>query len=386
MLLLAAVTVTACGREEAATDAGRPALVAPQRAVPANLDFPERATKNTTRVPGGNPTSLAAAVARAVFPEPERRPDAVTLVDSGDWRVAIAASALMAAPFNAPLLYTNGTDLPGPSRDALKALSPEGSDAAGNAQVIRVGNVARPAGYKSSDLAGGDSLALTGSIAALVHNAKPGKNPNVLIASGDDPAFAAPAAGYAAKSGEPVLFVSKDAVPPQTRAALKALGSAGKPHIYVLGPSKVISPKVTRQLRRLGTVERYGGQDPVSNSIEAARYLNGTFGWGIGKGGHGLVFVRSDSPLEAAAASPLSGAGSYGPTLLLDDPAKLSKAMQDYLLLLMPGYNSNPVAATYNHGWIIGDSEAISVAQQVRIDTLLEAALVRTPDTPPPTP
>ncbi|MGI8730346.1 MAG: cell wall-binding repeat-containing protein [Solirubrobacteraceae bacterium] len=384
-LLLAALAVTGCGRDTPATDVQRPALVAPQRAAPANLDLPERATKNTTRVPGDDPIELAAGVVRAVFPGPQRRPDAVTLVDSGDWRAAIAASALMAAPFHAPLLYSDGTDLPAATRDALRALSPEGSDAAGKGQVIRIGNVAKPPGFETSDVAGKDSFALARSIAALIASAKPGKNPDVVIASGDNPAFAAPAAGYAAKSGDPVLFVTKDTVPPETRAALTALGKSGKPDIYVLGPSSVISPKVTKLLRRLGTVERYGGQEPVANSIEAATYLDGTFGWGIGKPGHGLVFVRADRPLDAAAASPLSGAGSYGPGLLLDDRSKLAEVMQEYLLLLQPGYRTNPVAATYNHGWIIGDTNAISVDQQVRLDALLEATRERTPDIPQPT-
>lgn len=386
VLLVAAAAVAGCGRDAPATDAQRPALVAPQRPEPANLGFPERATKNTTRVPGDNPTQLAAAVARAVFPEPQRRPDAVTLVDTSDWRVAIAASALMAPPFNAPLLFSDGPDLPGPTSDALKALSPKGSDAAGKGQVIRIGNVAKPAGLQSSDLTGDGALGLTRAIAALIRNARPGKNLNILIASADDPSFAAPAAGYAAKSGEPVLFVTKDTIPPETRAALSGLGGLSKPKLYVLGPSSVISPKVTRELRRLGTVERFGGQEPVANSIKAARYRNGTFGWGVGTAGHGLVFVRAGRPLDAAAASPLSGAGSYGPPLLLDDPSALPETTQQYLLDILPGYNSNPVAATYNHGWIIGSTTAISVAEQVRIDALLEAVLVRTPDAPPTTP
>ena len=71
----------------------------------------------------------------------------MTLVDTADWRVAVAAAALTAPPFNAPVLFSDGTDLPGPSTTALKALNPKGADAAGNAQIIRIGNVAAPAGY-----------------------------------------------------------------------------------------------------------------------------------------------------------------------------------------------------------------------------------------------
>src|SRR4051794_23334573 len=104
VLLVAAVAVAGCGRKTPATDPERPALVAPQRAEPENLGFPEVATKNTPRVPGSTSTSLAGAVARAVYPDPTRRPDAVTLVDTSDWRVAVAAAALTGPPFNSPVL------------------------------------------------------------------------------------------------------------------------------------------------------------------------------------------------------------------------------------------------------------------------------------------
>jgi hypothetical protein len=382
-LLVAAFALAGCGRERPATDPTRPALVAPQRAEPANLGFPERATKNTTRIPGDDPVATAAAVARTVFPDSLRGPQAVTLVDTSDWRVAIAASALMAAPFHAPLLFTDGTDLPGPSSDALNALRPKGSAAAGNAQVIRIGNVAKPAGLKSSDVVGDGPLALTRAIAALIRTSRPGKSARVLIASADDASYAAPAAGYAAKSGDPVLFVTKDAVPPETRAALAALSGLTRPRIYVMGPSSVISPKVTQQLRRLGRVERFGGRNPVTNAIAAARYRDGAFGWGVSNPGHGLVFTRAGRPLDAPAAAALSGAGKYGPLLLLDQPASLPKSLEGYFLDILPGYSSDPVAGVYNHGWLIGSSKSISVGLQARIDSLLEIVPVRTPDAPP---
>jgi predicted small lipoprotein YifL len=382
VLVLAAVAVAGCGRKSPATDPQRPALVAPQRAEPENLGFPELATKNTTRIPGADPTQTAAAVARAVYPSPQSRPAAVTLVDTSDWRVAVAAAALTAAPFDAPLLFTDGADMPGPSSTALKALAPAGSDAAGKAQVIRIGAVAKPAGYKSSDVAGTSPLGLTRAIASLVRSARPGKNPRVLVTSADDSSFAAPAAAYAAKSGDPVLFVTRDRIPPETRAALAALGGLTRPKIYVLGPSSAISPKITRQLRRLGGVTRYGAKDPVTNSIAAARFKDGPFGWGVVDPGHGLVFARAGRPLDAVAASALSSSGKYGPLLLLDDAAALPETIQQYLLDIQPGYSTDPVTGVYNHAWIIGTSVAISVAEQARIDALLEIVPVRTPDAP----
>jgi hypothetical protein len=383
LLLLAALVAAGCGRQVNTDEPQPPALLGPRGDTRANLGFPDFATKNTTRVPASNPAQLAAAVVRGVYPDPARRPKAVTLVDGGDWRVAVAASALMAAPFNAPVLFTNGTDLPDVTRSALDALEPAGSAAAGNAQVIRVGNVARPSGLKSSDIAPGTPLALTRSIARLIKAAKPGKTIRVIVTSADDPAFAAPAAAYAAKSGAPVLFVTHAAVPPETRAALASLAGLARPRIYVLGPSKVVTPKVTRELRRLGNVKRIGGQDPVANSIAMARYRDGAFGWGVVDPGHGLVFARAGRPMDAAAAAPLSGAGTFGPLLLLDDPTHLPQALQQYLLDIQPGYQEDPVRGVYNHGWVVGTSDAISTAAQARLDALLEIVPVRTPDAPP---
>ncbi|MEA2219870.1 MAG: hypothetical protein QOJ35_2496, partial [Solirubrobacteraceae bacterium] len=272
---------------------------------------------------------------------------------------------------------------PGASSSALSALAPKGSAAAGNAQLIRIGAVAKPSGYSSSDVTGDSPFGLTRAIAALIRSAKPGKSARVLVASADDPSFAAPAAAYAAKSGDPVLFVTKDTVPPQTRAALAALAGLTRPRIYILGPSSVISPKVRKQLSRLGRVQRFGGPDPVANALAAARYRDGAFGWGVVDPGHGFVFVRSGRPLDAVAAAPLSASGTYGPVLLLDDATQLPQSVQQYLLDIQPGYNTDPVTGVYNHGWIIGNANAISVAEQARIDALLEIVPVRTPDAPP---
>jgi len=169
-------------------------------------------------------------------------------------------------------------------------------------------------------------------------------------------------------------------LPPETRAALANLA---RPRIYLLGPSKIISPEVSRQLRRLGAVKRVGGRDPVRNAIEFARYFDGDFGWAVSTPGHGMVFARAGRPLDAAAAAPLSGAGSYGPLFLLDDADRLDESLQGQLLDTQPAYRTNPVAGVYNHGWIIGDRKAITISTQAKLDSLLEIGPERTPDNPP---
>jgi hypothetical protein len=64
--------------------------------------------------------------------------------------------------------------------------------------------------------------------------------------------------------------------------------------------------------------------------------------------------------------------GSYGPLLLLAAANGLDGAVGQYLLDIQPGYTRDPVRGVYNHGWIVGDDRAISVATQARIDALLE--------------
>jgi hypothetical protein len=341
------------------------------------LGFPVFATKNTTRVGGADPVADAAGVAQAVFPSrsQDTRPSAVVLVDQDDWRAGIAASQLAAAPLRAPVLFTEGDELPEATADALDKLQPRGARQAGRAQVIRIGEVAEPDGLKATDLPSGNPPATARAIDKLQAAAAGKPSRAVLVASADRPDFAMPAAGWAAKSGDPVLWTGRDALPAETKAAIAA---HGKPQIYVLGPEDVISEAVAGELRKLGSVKRISGPDPVTNAIAFARFTDGTFGWGVTDPGHGLVFATTARALDAAAAAPLSASGKYGPLLLVTEAQALPQALQDYLLDIQPGYDEDPVRGVYNHGWLMGDEAAISADVQSRIDTLLEIQPVDT--------
>jgi len=380
-LLAAAALAAGCGSGGGADRSGPGPVVGVRGEEPeaaSNLGFPAFATKNTTRVGGADPVANAAAVARAVWPgvEPATRPKAVTLVDREDWRAGVAASALIAPPVGAPVLLSEGDELPPASREALDALAPTGSREAGNAQVIRVGAVAEPEGLRSTDVTGRTAPEVAARIDALLSAARGSTSDRVVIAATERPELASFAAGWAAKSGDPVLFTDRDALPAATR---EALGRHQQPRIYVLGDEQVVSERVARALRRLGTVERIeGGTDAVSSSIAFARYLDGSFGWGVVDPGHGLVFVNARRPMDAVAAAPLSASGTYGPILLHDGGPRLPRALESYLLDIQPGYRRDPVRGVYNHGWVIGDEAALPVVTQSRIDALLEITPVET--------
>ena len=380
-----ALALAACGGSNEDRGPGPQVGVKGEEAEAAeDLGFPAFATKNTTRVGGADSVATAAAVARAVYPstEPALRPKAVTLVDRTNWQAGIAAAALNADPTRAPILLSDGDELPAATRDAISALDPTGSREAGNAQVIRIGDVPEVEGRRTTDVNGRTAAELAARIDALVSAARGRTSERVMVVGSDRADLAMPAAGWAAKSGDPVLFTERDRIPPATR---EALGRHSQPKIYILGDDSAVSTRVERELRRMGTVKRIeAGTDAVQTSIAFARYVDGTFGWGVVDPGHGLVFVDADRPLDAAAAAPLSASGTYGPLLVHSGGPRLDRRLESYLLDIQPGYERDPVRGVYNHGWVIGDESAMPIAVQSRIDALLEISPVETDSDPEP--
>ena len=186
-----------------------------------------------------------------------------------------------------------------------------------------------------------------------------------------------PAAAWAARSGDAALPVRRDSIP---APIAKALREHSKPNVFVLGPESAISKQVVMQLekRKLArSVRRIQGPNPVENAIAFARFASGGFGWDINDPGHGFVIANAGRPLDAGAAAPLSASGNWGPLLLTEEAGDVPAAMRDYLLDVKPGYVGNPTRAVYNHIWLIGDQNAISVGFQAQIDDLAEVVQVR---------
>jgi len=392
-VLVVALGAAGCGRGSG--DDGRPdqprttpttGAKGTETTAAQDLGFPTFATKNTTRIGGADAIADAAAAARAVYTGTSKitRPQAVVLADDGDWRVGLAASVLMSAPIRAPLLYAHGAGkLPPATQNALTALAPTGSKEAGGAQVIRVGDVPELDGTKSTDLRGGDAFAIARAIDAFQAAARGTTSDRVVVVGAEAPEYAMPAAAWAAKAGDPILFTHRDSVPEDTRAAIAA---HQQPKIYVLGPPSAVSDKTLTQLKKLGSVTRIQGATPAASSVAFARFVDGAFGWGVVDPGHGFVFADAKRPADAGAAAPLSASGTYGPLLVTDDPTKLPTALQGYLLDVQPGYTRDPVRGVYNHGWIIGDENAFSVTVQSQIDGLLEIVPVNERGSATPTP
>jgi hypothetical protein len=351
---------------------------APSPAVAEALAFPAFATNNTTRIGGSEPSSNAAGVALAVFPSvtEAQQPAAVTLVGEEDWAAAIAASVLMAPPVRSPVLFSGADALPQDSEEALAALDPQGSKATGGAALFAIGSVALPEGAgKLSRVDSGDAAATAAQVATLRDRLYGGPPAHFLLASSSAPDFAMPAAAWAARSGDPVLFADAKRLPAATAAVLE---QHPKVPVFVLGPPAAIGKGVLKEIGKVSKrVSRVAGRTPAANALALARYHRGSFGWNVNDPGHGFVLARSDSPADAAAAAALSASGTWGPLLLSEDAATLPEELRSYLLDVKPGYTTDPTRAFYNHFWVIGDQEAIDVGQQAEVNELAELTEIR---------
>jgi hypothetical protein len=241
--------------------------------------------------------------------------------------------------------------------------------------VFAIGAATAPDGLKVRRVSGGDPAELADEIDRLRQRLSGADPHHIVLTGAQDPAFAIPAAAWAARSGDPVLFASRHRVPEPTLAALRR--HPGVP-VYVLGPTSVISDQALDPVRKIATVvERVGAKDPVENAIAFARFSGGDFGWDINDPGHGFVIANADRPLDAGAAAPLSASGNWGPLLVTEEADTVPAAMRSYLLDVKPGYVDNPTRAVYNHIWLIGDQGAISVGFQAQVDDLAEVVPVR---------
>jgi putative cell wall-binding protein len=375
LFLASAVLIVGCSTGD---DESRP----PQLGVKANdeqaaekLGFPSTATRNTVRVGGSDAVSDAAGVAGALYPATgdSDRPTAVALVDQDDWATAIAASVLVGRPIGAPILFTDGGNLPPVTKDVLDRLQPKGSDLSRDAQVIRVGpDVARPEGYKTALIEGDNEFERAASLDRFFSAARAKPSNDVVLFSADSAEFAMPAAAWAARSGDAALPVRRDSIP---APIVKALREHSRPNVFVLGPESAISKQVLTQLekRKLArNVRRIEGPNPVENAIAFARYEKGDFGWGVVVPGYNFTIASTTRPADAGAAAALATRGVFAPLLLTDDAAKLPPKLEEYFLSVQPGYEDDPAQAVYNRAWVLGDDKAVSVEQQATVDQLTE--------------
>jgi hypothetical protein len=340
------------------------------------LGFPVLATRNTTRISGPDPVADAAAAALATHPPaPDAPPlEATALVPDDDWQAGIAASVLAGPPIRGPVLISQRGDVPSPTADALSQLNPRGGGGSGDVAVYSLGGAAVPSGVKSDDLEGSSPAEIANSVDRLRQQLVRREPDHIVIASSEVAGYAMPAAAWAARSGDPVLFSGRGQVPDATIAALRRHAAAA---VYILGPESVISRGAEQKIARVAsTVTRIGAAGVVQNALLFARYSDASFGWNINDPGHGLILANADRPLDAAAAASLAASGKWGPLLLTETADVLPPELRSFLLDIKPGFQTDPTRAVYNHIWLMGDATAIGSQMQAEVDELAELTQV----------
>lgn len=350
---------------------------APEPEPADQLGFPGFATRNTTRVGGADPIADAAGVALASYPAVGgvEGPAAAVIAAADSWPIALATASLAAEPIGAPILLGEPDAVPDFTAAAFDGLAP-GGIGPDKAEVIAVGDVAVPDGAKSLEIDGGEPAQVAKAIDTQRAKLSKLENPDhLLVVSEDAPEFAMPAAAWAARSGDPILFATKEEVP---EATIEVIERHPKASVYVLGPPSAIGAKALEELEKAaGRVTRVGATDPVESAIAFARFSEGSFGWEIADPGHGFAIANTDHPLDAAAAAPLAAGGKPGPLLVTDDADEVPQALRGFLLDTKPGYLDEPERAVYNHVWLMGDSDAISLPFQAQVDELTKLVQVR---------
>jgi putative cell wall-binding protein len=351
----------------------------------SSLGYPVIATRNTTRINGSDPVDISLAAALAAYPTtgPGTPPAAVTVVGADDWQSGIVAASFSASPIGSPILLAPSGTLSEDALSVIGQLDPTGSPTTDSTEVFTFGNVAPPGGFEVRAVRGPDPASLAVRAAGL--KAKLDGNPPdaFVVVSSEDPDFATPAAAWAARSGDPVLFTGRDEAPEATIEFLKQKENSDVP-VFVLGPPEAVSAGAYKQLDKVaGSIERVSGSDPAENSVELVRFSSGAFGWNLNDPGHGYTVARADRPMDAIAATALSTVGTWPALLLTDSSDELPEAVLNYLLDVKPGFVTDPTRAVVNHVWIIGDESIIDVDQQAVIDDAVELTPVETTNSVP---
>ncbi|KEK23817.1 cell wall-binding repeat-containing protein [Bacillus gaemokensis] len=344
----------------------------------ASSDLLTTSLKNITRLNTNDPMQMAVLTSQTIWPatHKENQPGAVILVPSNQWQIGLASADLIHHPNNGPILFINKESVPEVTLKEIKRLNPLGTK--DGTQIMVMGDVEPSAldqlkGYKVKQIKETDPAIFAKDVDKEYADIT-GKYPNsIIIGSSEEEGrlYTTPAVNWIAHMPESLLYVEKDKVSEATIEALKE--RKGKANIYVLGPEKIISKEVEKELSKHGKVTRISGETPTENSIAFAKFKDEKtkFGWGFTKPGHGVSFVSTETPELVIAGAPFSHMGKHAPVLLLDK-GNVSQPIYDLLATIQPKFKDDPTLGPYNHGFLLGNIENISFETQGILDEKLE--------------
>lgn len=344
----------------------------------ASDDVLTTSLKNVTRLNTNDPLKMAVLTSQTIWPatHKENQPGAVILVPVSDWQLGIASADLIHHPNNGPILFIEKEKVPEMTLKEIKRLNPLGTK--DGTQIMVMGDVGEAVleqlkDYKVKQIKETDPATFAKDVDKEYADIT-GNYPNsVIIGSSEEEGhlYTTPAVNWISHMPEPLLYVEKNKVPESTIEALKM--RKDKANIYVLGPEKIVSKEVEKELSKYGKVTRISGETPVENSIAFTKFKDEKtkFGWGFTKPGHGVSFVSNKTPDLAIAGAPFSHMGKHAPVILLEE-GKASQPVYDFLATIQPKFKDDPTIGPYNHGFLLGNTENISFETQGILDERLE--------------
>ena len=231
----------------------------------------------------------------------------VYVVNGQDFPDALTAAA-RAGVYDAPVLLTRPTEIPGPTASALERLSP--------ARVVVVGGTGSVSATVAEELRDhattGDLTRVGGSnryvTAANMASYYPSGRSRVYLASGEDHPDALAGAALAGHEHLPLLLTRQDRL---DTATLQQLSRLNADEVVVLGGSQAVADEVAAQAAthtRSGSYRRLAGSDRYATMARVAQQF---------PAGSGQAFVASGQDFPDALVGAALAGGLRGVPLVL---------------------------------------------------------------------
>jgi len=215
------------------------------------------------RIAGDNRYDTSAKIALDAYPGGAETVIIARGDNEGQFADGLAASYL-AGLKDAPVLLTSPDKLPQKTEDAVVKLKAKKAYVLGGKLAISEAVVGKlkNLGLEMKRIEGNNRYATAASIAA-----EGGQADTALVVSGFAPADSLVAGPLASSRGYPILLVSKDSVPGETKQAIAGLGIK---NINVVGGENVVGKAV---YEKLDAEARYSGQSRIETSLAVAKNL-----------------------------------------------------------------------------------------------------------------
>jgi len=195
---------------------------------------------------------------------------------------------------------------------------------------------------------------------------------DIMVISGQDYSEGIMAAFYAGHEDVPIILVLQNEIP---QPILNFINSNRGKNYYIVGSTRTVSENVESQIRNMitGSIQRIGGYDPYTISINFAKYESpiDDFGWKHNRrDGWAFSFGELYKWYHIVSSVLFAHLGKHTPLLIVDNN-NLPDVIRDYVLSVNP-QKAMPHMPPYMHSYILGSFSDISHNTQVAIEEVMD--------------